>query len=363
MTNKLEVKEVINCSGRMTYLGSSTLSDDVIKAMNHGAVNYFDMNELIRKAGKAIGQYAGADDAYITCGASSGMVIAVAAVITEGNACEIKKVPHVSTEKNAILIQTGHCIDFGAEITQMISLGGGKATAVGSVNKCEKDLLDASLSERTAAVVYVKSHHAVQDGMLSLTDVINSAESKGIPVIVDAAAEEDFKKYIGMGADMAIYSGAKAFGGPTSGCIVGKQKYIDWCYAQAKGVGRPFKVGKETIFGLYEAISEYAEKQSEANECDLFVPIENFIKNIEGIKTSRIPDSMGRDIVRLRIAVDKDKVGKSAQEIARELQNGNPAIYTRNHHASSGYFEFDPRPMFERDLPIIIRKLEEILEG
>lgn len=361
MKNVLDVQRVINCSGRMTYLGSSTLSEEVIEAMNYGASNYFDMNELIREAGKKIAKHAGADDGFITCGASSGIVISVAAVITKGNPLEIRKIPNSATEKNEILLQMGHNVDFGAEIAQMITLGGGKPVLAGVSNKCEKDVFEASVSEKTAAILYVKSHHAVQDGMLSLEDVISVAKAKAVPLIIDAAAEEDFKKYLALGADMVIYSGAKAFGGPTSGCVVGNQMYIDWCYQQSKGVGRPFKVGKETIMGLYEAIEEYADKAAHSDE-DFFAPLENYLKSLQGIKVSKIPDSMGRAIVRLRVSPDKSLTGKSAVEIVDMLKNGNPAIYTRSHHASSGYFEFDPRPMSKRDIPVIIEKLKAILE-
>ena len=42
-----------------------------------------------------------------------------------------------------------------------------------------------------------------------------------VPLIVDAAAEEDIQKYVKY-SDLAIYSGSKAIEGPTSGIVGGK---------------------------------------------------------------------------------------------------------------------------------------------
>lgn len=76
---------------------------------------------------------------------------------------------------------------------------------------------------KTVAIFYVKSHHAVQKGMLSLPEIIEISKENNIPIIVDAAAEEDIQKYIQMGAELVIYSGGKAIEGPTSGFICGKK--------------------------------------------------------------------------------------------------------------------------------------------
>ncbi|MGO0807149.1 hypothetical protein ACTPEF_24595, partial [Clostridioides difficile] len=42
-----------------------------------------------------------------------------------------------------------------------------------------------------------------------------------LPLIVDAAAEEDLNVYYELGADLVIYSGAKAIEGPSSGLVIG----------------------------------------------------------------------------------------------------------------------------------------------
>ena len=47
-------------------------------------------------------------------------------------------------------------------------------------------------------------------------------KANNVPLIVDAAAEEDIQKYVKY-SDLAIYSGSKAIEGPTSGIVGGKE--------------------------------------------------------------------------------------------------------------------------------------------
>lgn len=360
---EMNLKEVVNCSGKMTYLGSSTLSDSVIEAMNYAAKHYFDMDDLNRKIGNYIGEKANAGGGCVTAGASAGVIIAIAAVVTQGNKQWVEFVPNVPTTKKKILLQKGHSISFGASLNQMVQLGGGEILEVGQVNKCLDYHLENNIDQDTAAILYVQSHHAVSDGMLSLPEVITIAKRHDIPVIVDAAAEEDIKKYISLGASLVIYSGAKAFSGPTSGCIVGEKQLIDWCFLQFKGVARPMKVGKENLVGLLEAI--YFSTQSEGikeKQYALLKPLEDYLITIPGIKCSYHEDQVGRNIVRLRVKVE-NPFPYNALDFSAKLKGGRIAVYTRDHHAEQGYIEFDPRPMQEQDIKLVIQSIEELMEN
>ncbi len=49
--------------------------------------------------------------------------------------------------------------------------------------------------------------------MLNVAQAAEVARQHNVPLIVDAAAEEDLQCYYRMGADLVIYSGAKAIEG------------------------------------------------------------------------------------------------------------------------------------------------------
>ncbi|KYF03979.1 hypothetical protein AIZ23_24565, partial [Salmonella enterica subsp. enterica serovar Typhimurium] len=55
--------------------------------------------------------------------------------------------------------------------------------------------------------------------MLSIDDFVQVAHANHQPLIVDAAADEDLRGWVASGAEMVIYSGAKAFTAPTYGII------------------------------------------------------------------------------------------------------------------------------------------------
>lgn len=92
------------------------------------------------------------------------------------------------------------------------------------------------------------------------------AENHHLPLIVDAAAEEDLFKYSQAGADLVIYSGAKALEGPSSGLVLGKASYIEWVRLQGKGIGRAMKIGKDTILGLTQAVEDRLKMGAETGE-------------------------------------------------------------------------------------------------
>lgn len=109
----------------------------------------------------------------------------------------------------------------------MIELGGGEVVEAGYANMCSPEHVEMMITEQTVAIFYVKSHHAVQKSMLTISEALEIAHKHNLPLILDAAAEEDLKKYVVMGVDIVIYSGAKAFSGPSSALVLGKKPYFD----------------------------------------------------------------------------------------------------------------------------------------
>ena len=75
--------------------------------------------------------------------------------------------------------------------------------------------------------------------MLSVEQAAVVARKHDLPLIVDAAAEEDLHAYYRAGADPVIYSGAKAIEGPTSGLVIGKTQYVEWVKRQTAGLAAP----------------------------------------------------------------------------------------------------------------------------
>lgn len=359
---KYGLKRVINASGRMSILGVSAPTDTVMEAMKHGGQNYVEIADLVDKAGDYIAKILGSEAAVVVNSASSGIALSVAAVVTEGNRRKSERLHQEPIAKSEIIMLKGHNVQYGAPVETMIYLGGGKIVEVGYANEGKAEHIEDAITEHTAAILYVKSHHAVQKNMISVEEAWEIAQRGGVPLIVDAAAEEDIQKYVKY-SDLAIYSGSKAIEGPTSGIIGGKRCYIEWVKVQLHGIGRSMKVGKETTFGLLQALDEYGVKEDKSEQEKAALQVLMPLSDIKGLKVTIVQDEAGRAIFRARIQIDPEQAGTTAKEVVTGLQSGEIAIYTRDYGVRQGYFDIDPRPLQGDDIEVIAAQIRKLVGG
>lgn len=359
---KYGLKRVINASGRMSILGVSAPTDTVMEAMKHGGQNYVEIADLVDKAGDYIAKILGSEAAVVVNSASSGIALSVAAVVTKGNRRKSERLHQEPIAKSEIIMLKGHNVQYGAPVETMIYLGGGKLVEVGYANEGKAEHIEDAITEHTAAILYVKSHHAVQKNMISVEEAWEIAERNGVPLIVDAAAEEDIQKYVKY-SDLAIYSGSKAIEGPTSGIIGGKRTFIEWVKVQLHGIGRSMKVGKETTFGLLQALDEYGVKEDKSEQEKAALQVLMPLSEIKGLKVTIVQDEAGRAIFRARIQIDPELAGTTAKEVVTGLQTGEIAIYTRDYGVRQGYFDIDPRPLQGDDIEVITAQIRKLVGG
>ncbi len=363
---EIGLPRVINASGRVTVLGVSTISDKVAKAAVAGGQSYVVVEDLIDKAGEIISRYTGGEDSCPTVCASAAIALSVAGMISRGKKTIMDRLPDSTGLANEIILQKGHVINFNAPIETMLRLGGGVPVEAGCATEVVVEDVEELINEKTVALLYVKSHHCVQKGMLDLPTMIDIAHRHNLPLMVDAAAEEDFRKYIAMGADLVCYSGAKALEATTSGFVTGKKELISYIKKQYHGVGRAMKVGKEAIMGLLAALEQYENKDKKA-EVEKNVKIVDWlvdeINQIPNLKAQKIQDEAGRAIFRARVFVDPEKADMTATELEGKLKAGTPTIRCRTEFMSLGSLDFDPRPLVEGDKELIVAKLKEIMEA
>ncbi len=360
----LGLKEVINANGKMTILGVSAASETVAEQVKQALKAYVIIDDLIDYTGKVIAEKTGAESGCPTCGAASGMAIAVAACIAGKELTKIEQLPDSRGLANEIILQKGQSVNFGGNLAQMIKVGGGIPVEVGSANKVEPEHIEGAITDRTAALFYVKSHHAVQKGMQSIETMVQIAHNHHLPLILDAAAEEDLKRYIKLGADLVIYSGAKALSGPTSGFIAGKSDLIAACKMQYKGIGRAMKVSKEAMVGLITALEQYDHRAMDVSrQKEEMEKVCNALNQVKGLTCYVAQDESGREIFRAEIKVDSRIAGLTAVELERQLRMGNPAIYLRSYYSNQGLLSIDPRPLLEGQADTIIAEIKRCLNG
>ncbi|UBO74424.1 DgaE family pyridoxal phosphate-dependent ammonia lyase [Aeromonas rivuli] len=362
---KYDLKPVINASGRMTILGVSTPEQEVVEAVNFGLDHYFEVKDLVNKSGAYIARLLDVEDAVVVSCASAGIAQSVAAMIVRGDPYRLEQLhAHPHQVPSEILLAKGHNVNFGAPVGTMVNLGGGKVVEAGYANECSPAQLAAAINPNTAAILYIKSHHCVQKSMLSVAEAVEVAQAHQLPLIVDAAAEEDLQLYYRLGADLVIYSGAKAIEGPTSGLVLGKRQYVEWVKQQSNGIGRAMKVGKEGILGLTHAIERYLvkEKESGAAMVAKMTPFIERLNQLPGVSARTVWDSAGRDIARTDIAFDHARLPMSTTQLVQRLQQGNPAIYCRGYKANEGHIEIDVRSVSPAQLDQIHTAIAQLTQ-
>lgn len=357
---KFGLKEVINASGRMTILGVSKVSETVLSAQRFGGEHFFEMADLSEKTGAYIANLLAVEDAQIVSSASAGIAQSVAAIIGQGSSYHAYHPYTEKVTKREIILPKGHNVDYGTPVEVMVQQGGGTVIEAGYANMCTPEHIEMMITEQTAAILYIKSHHTVQKSMLTVAQAAKVAKAHQLPLIVDAAAEEDLFAYIKDGADLVIYSGAKAIEGPSAGLVIGKQKYIQWVRLQGKGIGRAMKIGKDNILGFTQAIEDYLSNGTESGEAmkARLTPFVEQINEIDGLTASIVQDGAGREIYRGSVKVSGRK---NAKEVISELKEKDPAVYTREYQANNGIIEFDIRSVNEEEMKKIITRLEEIM--
>lgn len=364
---EIGLKRVVNASGRVTVLGVSTYSDRVAKASVEGGQSYVVIEDLMTRAGELISKHTGAEMSCVASCASAAIALTVAGLVTKGRYTDMMRLPDSSGLANQVVLQKGHSVNYGAPIPTMIRLGGGVPVEVGQANEVHPEDIEEAINDQTIALLYVKSHHCVQKGMVDIETMRDIAHAHGLPFMMDCAAEEDFRKYIAMGADIVCYSGAKALEATTSGFVTGKREYVENVQKQYHGIGRAMKVGKEQIVGLLAALDQYDTRDHEAEVSANVAKVDWLVEEVNkiaGLHAEKIQDEAGRAIFRCRVTFDPSCApALSMEQVNEQLRGGDPVVWARTEFLNLGKIDFDPRPMGEGDKELIVKRLKEIVEG
>ncbi|MET3601384.1 aminotransferase class V-fold PLP-dependent enzyme [Martelella mangrovi] len=361
----LGLRPVINVSGTMTGLGASIAVPEAVAAVPKIMTQFVEMNDLQRKAGEIIARLTGAEAGFVTASCSSGISLAVAGAITGPDLLAVERLPETTTSKKEVIVQVGHIVNYGAPVDQAIRLVGGTMVPIGQATSTHRFHLENAITENTAAAVYVVSHHVVDYGLLHLSEFVEIAHARGVPVIVDAASEYDLRGFLETGADMALYSGHKFLGGPTSGIVAGRKDMVRNAYIQNYGIGRGMKVGKESIFGVMAALEAWETRDHEgirAREKSYLDLWKDTLDGRPGINAVIDPDPTKNPLDRLKVMIDPAEARITAWDMAAALAAGDPPIIVRDHEAEHQYFYLDPCNLHPGQEHIVARRLGEELD-
>jgi L-seryl-tRNA(Ser) seleniumtransferase len=313
---RLGVRPVINAASTYTKLGGSIMAPSVARAMADAAGCFLNLTELQDAVGKRLAELTHNEAAYVSNGAAAGLALATAACVTGDDVTKMARLPtDLSGMKNEIVIHRAHRNHYDVAVRQV----GVTLVEIGHLETFPWEL-DAAITERTAAVVYFAGKHFERTLTLPLPYVIERAHARGVPVIVDAAAQippaSNLWRFTAeLGADVAIFSGGKGLGGPqNSGLVVGREdilRAVQLNGPPVQRIGRAMKVSKEAMIGLLAAVELYLERDHEA----------------DAAKWSAVADSWLRawqPIAPQGITISRLEIGEAGEPIPRIIARFTP---------------------------------------
>ena len=405
-----------------TKQGGARLHPEVVQAMGEAASYNIEMPQLLERAGQKVAEMLGVEAAFITSGASAGLTLASAAVMTGKDVRLMEQLPDTEYPvkmKNELIMQLGHVTHYvgclKASGAKIVEVGGGylpRGRIAGAtweefnkswwtaqeenwlfhpivydegkkkfvrVFKVLPGHIENAINERTAALVYVRSPMCVRgEYEVPLDEVIKIARKYNLPVIVDFAGEAYKKANLKMplekGADLVIFSGGKDIMGPNdTGLILGQKDWIEAVKLNSNPhyriiVGRSFKVSKEQIVGFVVALEKYLEIDEEAQfkrDLGLCHCIASQFEDFPHVEASvYVPDGVDDAIYKypaVHLKLDEEALGVKASEVAPQLWEGDPPIYLTKYLSKWGIVDIVTRNMQDGEEDIVVDRIKHVI--
>ncbi|HZP03985.1 MAG TPA: PLP-dependent transferase [Terracidiphilus sp.] len=322
---RIGVRPLINARGTFTIITGSRSLPQVKQAMVEASNYYVHLDELMPAVGGEIAKLMGAEAAIVTTGCEAAIALATVACIAGTNPELTQAFPYVKTRNQVIIPKhSRNPYDFG------IRMCGAEIVEVDSAEE-----LHSKLSNKTA-MIYILSSPAAEKGPLSIPGICSIAKDKGVPVFVDAAAEEPLAPNIHLahGATLVGYSGGKCMRGPqAAGLLIGQRELVDAAWFNAAphhNWGRALKVGKEEAMGMLAAVREWYRRDHEAEQRQWrswLARIEDRVKIFRSVTTAYLePEDLSNHAPRLALHWDTNQLLITGTEVSERLDKGTPRI-------------------------------------
>lgn len=363
---ELGVRPVINGAAAFTLVGGSLMPDEVIEAMRSASQSYVDMHELHIAAGKRLAELTRNEAGYVTSGCAAALVLATLGAITKGDPRRIIRMPAGDGLPTEVVMHTVHRMPYDPAV----QLAGGKIVQIGNAYQTFDWELEAAITDRTALVLWVAGTD-LGHGALDVATTVEIAHARGVPVLVDAAAQlpphTNLWHYTrDLGADAAVFSGGKHLQGPqSSGLMVGTEEFIS--AARANGapyqrLARALKVGKEEIAGLLRAVELFVGRDHDAYSRAWERTVADWIQalnRVPGLEAVRdYPNEAGQSVPRVRVSVNRYEVELTSAELVARLWDRNPRICVLS--GDEDTFYMTPETLLPGESDVLLAAVEEV---
>ncbi len=320
------VRPIINARGTFTIISGSQSLPEVKAAMLEASKHYVHLDELMDGVSARLAEITKAEWAIVTAGCAAALTHATAACIAGADPEKMQRLPTLNGLKNEVIVPRHSRNVYDHAI---------RTLGVKMITVDTPEQLDAAFNARTAMVMVLASP-AAEKGPLSMENVARVAKAKGVPLIVDAAAETLTipNKYLTRGATMVAYSGGKCLRGPqAAGLLLGPKPLLKAAWlnsAPHHAFGRALKVGKEEIMGMLAAVEMWQKRDHDAEwkQWEMWNDeIAKSVTRIPGVTTQiHQPEDLSNHAPTLQIRWDGAALGITGREVEKTLMQGTPRI-------------------------------------
>ena len=390
LLRRLGVVSRINAAGTLTRLGGSLMEPEVLAAMHEAAACSLDIAELQSAASGVIAAATHAEAGIVTSGAAAGLTLATAACLAGWDVSRLAALPDTRAMPNRVLMARTHRNAYDRAIrlagAEIVDIGHNDRGTGAGVRGLEDWEIEAARDERTAAMVFVATRETAPE----LPRIAECTRRLALPLIVDAAAQlpprRNLHAFIDAGADLVVFSGGKAIGGPqASGILAGRRPLIGSALLQMMdmdvhpqtwspaslidraalrgiphhGIGRGFKVGKEEIAGLIVALERFVAHDEPARAAALTCRLEAIaaaLAGAPGLRTQLVPALPDAPVPLLELFFEA-----SAREVSARLQHGDPPVHLGERGVDAGTLSVNPSTLRPEDDAVLARRVRQAL--
>ncbi|MDP6500245.1 MAG: L-seryl-tRNA(Sec) selenium transferase [Candidatus Marinimicrobia bacterium] len=204
------------------------------------------------------------------CGSESSLMVNnnAAAVLIALNTC---------AEGKEVIVSRGQEVEIGGSfrIPDVVRKSYCNLVEVGTTNRTHLKDYEKAITKNTGTILWAHTSNYVVQGFtkeVSLTELAELAKKKRIPLVADLGSgaladmakmglppEELVEEVVKTGADIITFSGDKLLGGPQSGLIVGKKKFVNKIHKNP--LYRTYRCDKWTIVLMEETLRTYASDE------------------------------------------------------------------------------------------------------
>jgi L-seryl-tRNA(Ser) seleniumtransferase len=360
---QLGIRPVINCRGTHTVIGASKVWPELHDAMAEASRHYVLLDELQDKVGARLAALIGCEDAMVTTGCAGAITLGSCAALTGMDTARVRQLPNLTGLKSEAIIQKIHRNGYEHAVRN----AGLKLVEVEG-----KEQLQNAVNERTAMMYYLGAESFDSEWTtdpVSLEDCLDLGRRAGFPVLIDAAnmlpSWDNIRRLGALKTDIICLSGGKHMRGPQcSGILAGRRDLVRAARLNASpysdSTGRPFKVGREEIVGVWLAAEKYARLDFAAldRQCgDQANYLAAELRKIPGLKVSHAPHDRTRRVHRILVEWDAQALKISPNDCEKQLMEGAPRIAVLRHR---GAVVFTLLMNDAGDEKIVARRMREI---